>query len=138
ARSIAGAPRVHARKNGASFEGVWWRNTEQIEDGRREIDQPDGSIEGPRGEAGRPDDPRHAQRHIVGEYAVRPLPVLAEALAMIGGDDDERAIELTGGFQVAEETAEGGVGVGDFGVVRRVLRSVRLRRAIRLVRVVQM
>ena len=65
-----------------------------------------------------------------------PLAVLAEAFAVIRGDDDERAIELAGGGQVGEELAHHRICVRDLGVVRRVARGVRLRGAIGLVGIV--
>ena len=43
-------------------------------------------------QAGRVEDQRHAQRRLVGEQAVRPLAVLAEALAVVGGDDHQRVV----------------------------------------------
>ena len=75
---------------------------------------------------------------VVDEDAVRPLAVLAEALAVIGGDDDQRAIELAGGAQIRQQPADHRVGVGDLGVVRLVLRRVRLRGAVGFVRIVEM
>ena len=42
-------------------------------------------------------DQRHAQRRLVGEDPVRQLAVVAEALAVVGGDDDERL--ATGGCE---------------------------------------
>ena len=42
------------------------------------------------------DDQRHVERRLVGEQAVRALAVLAEALAVIGGDDDQRGTRLRG------------------------------------------
>ena len=39
-------------------------------------------------------DPRHAERRVVDEDAVRALAVLAEALAVIGRDEHDRAVHL--------------------------------------------
>ena len=64
--------------------------------------------------------------------------MLAEALAVIGGDDHDCAIELAGGFQIVEQCPDHRIGVGDFRVVGLVLRRVRFRCAVGLVRVIQM
>ena len=52
---------------------------------------------------------------------MRPLAVLAEALTVIAGDDDEGAFELAGGGEVREELADRRVGVSHLRIVRRVL-----------------
>ena len=81
------------------------------------------------------DDQRHAQRRLVGEDAVRQLAVLAEALAVIGGDDDERLARQA--RQAIEERAERVVGPGDFAGVRIVGIAPRelLRRLVGRVRI---
>ena len=68
------------------------------------------------------------QRRLVGEHAVRQLAVLAEALAVIRGDDDERGPRER--RQPIEERAERAIDERDLAVVRlRAVLSRRDRRA---------
>ena len=71
---------------------------------------------------------RHPQRRLVEQHAVRPLAVLAEPLAMIPRDDDERAIEIGVFTQRFEHHVELRVGVRDLAVVRRSRPRRELRR----------
>src|SRR3954465_1850513 len=64
--------------------------------------------------------------------------MLAEALAVIGRDDDQRALELSGAAQRVEQLTDHRVGIGDLRIVRLVLRRERLRSTVGLVRIVQM
>ena len=61
-------------------------------------------------------DQRHSQRRLVGEDAVRQLAVVAEALAVIRGDDDERLARQAA--RRSKSGAEREVGPGDFAGVR--------------------
>ena len=61
------------------------------------------------------DDERHPQRRFIGEDAVGELAVLAEAFAVIGGDDDERRPGQAG--NAIEERRERVVGPRDLGRV---------------------
>ena len=72
------------------------------------------------------DDQRHVQRRLVGEHAVGQLAVLAEALAVVRGDDDERRARER--REAIEQRAERAIDERDLAVVR--LRAV-LRREIR-------
>ena len=86
------------------------------------------SMTGP-GAAGAPrldprDDQRHVQRRLVGEHAVGQLAVLAEALAVIGGHDDERRTRQR--RQPVEQRTERAIDEGHLAVVR--LRAVLRRR----------
>ena len=54
---------------------------------------------------------------------MRALAVLAERLAVVGDDDDGGAGEEAGLLEMFEQASDGGVGVGDLAVVRRI--SVR-------------
>ena len=69
---------------------------------------------------------------------MRPLAVVAESLAMIAGNHDERAIEIAAGTERVEQARELRVGVGDLAVVRRLgpRRELRWRRVWR-VRIVE-
>jgi hypothetical protein len=69
---------------------------------------------------------------------VGALAVLAEALAVIRQDEDERPVELARRPEVVEQASDHRVRVRDFRVVRFVLGGVRLGRAIGLMRVVKM
>src|SRR5262245_48708172 len=66
--------------------------------------------------------------------------MIAEAFAMVGDDDDERAIESTGLVERADQLRDAAVDVRDLAVVRRGLetRAERRRRVVRCVRVVEM
>ena len=69
---------------------------------------------------------------------MRPLAVLAEALAVISRDHHQGAIELTGRAQIVEQLPDHRVGVRHLGVVRLVPRGERFRGAVGFMRVIQM
>ncbi len=89
--------------------------------------------------AGRSDDQRDVDRRVVDEEPVRQLPVIAEPLAVIPGDDDERIVEQTAILEKPPETAEERIGVGHFAVIRPplVLRQIGFGRGVGIVRVVE-
>ena len=62
------------------------------------------------------DDQRHAQV-VVGDAAVRQPVVLAERLAVVGGDHDDRAVEHTAVAQRLDQAPDLAVGDRDVGVV---------------------
>ncbi len=85
------------------------------------------------------EDERHTQRRLVGEDAVRRLPVLPERLAVVGGEDDERPLARGCREERLEERPEGGVRgrhLALVGLVREGGRQ-RGRRLVREVRLVQ-
>ena len=81
---------------------------------------------------------RHLERLAVEQDRVLLLAVVAEPLAVVGGDDHERAVvERRVCAQVVEQLAHDGVGGGHLAVVRgAVARAERLRRVPRDVRLV--
>ena len=81
------------------------------------------------------DDERHLQRALVGEHAVCQLAVVAEAFAVIGGDDHERLLRQQ--RQPVEERRQRGVRPGHFALIRcaRVLRLPLVRRVVGRVRI---
>ena len=87
---------------------------------------------------GRRDDQRHMQRRLVRKQAVCLLAVLAEALAVIARDDDQRGTRLA--RQAAEKRRERGVGPGHFAEIgiRRKLRRPFCGGLIGCVRIVEM
>jgi len=86
----------------------------------------------------RRDHERHAERGLVQQHPVRPLAVLAQRLAVIARDDDERAIEVAARAKRCEHASELRVGVCHFAVVRRLRpRGVLGRRRVRGVRIVE-
>ena len=84
------------------------------------------------------EDERHGQRCVVGEEPMRPLAVIAERLAVIGGDDNQRALENGGRAQPIDEPAEHRIGIGDLAVVRLAALSVGRRRHVGRMRIEQM
>ena len=62
------------------------------------------------------DDERHVHGRLVDEVRVRALAVLAEALAVVGGDDDHGAAERLG-VEAVDESSEVLVDEGDLTVV---------------------
>src|SRR5207249_5426055 len=81
------------------------------------------------------DDERNVQRWLVGQQAVRGLSVFSERFTMIGDDDDERGVELTGRTKAIEQLAKLRVGERDLVVVG--IGDALFRRAIRGVGVEQ-
>ncbi len=80
------------------------------------------------------------QHAVVEKHPVLLLAVLAEALAVIGDDRDERAVEAAAALERRDQAADARVDVGDLAVVRRRLEAggERRRRIVGRVRVVQM
>ena len=78
------------------------------------------------------------QHRVVDQVGVAGLAVLAEALAVIGGDRDDRVREAPAALEAREQAAELLVHVGDLAVVgpRREARREGLRRLVGRVRVV--
>src|SRR6185503_2039337 len=108
---------------------------------RQDVDGADLLLDRPAGmrAAGQPHDPRDAQRRLVEEHPVLLLAVLTEALAVIGDDGDDGAVEARVAFERGDQPADAGVDVGDLAVVRRCLEArVEWRRwLVRRVRVVE-
>ncbi len=88
------------------------------------------------GVAGRLDDQRNVNRFVVEKQAVLLLPVIPEAFAVIGEQDDGGAVVQLVRLQVLNQTADDFVAVGDLAVVWRVLREA-LGRRVRFVRLVE-
>ena len=79
-------------------------------------------------------DPGHSKRRVVDEDPVRALAVLAEALAVVGRHEHDRARGLAPGVERLQQPRELAIDECDLPVVRRLAVSARpdLRR--RLVR----
>ena len=88
---------------------------------------------------GGPDDQGGVNRRVVHEEAVERLAVVAEPLAVIAGEDDQRVVEEAALVEGTPEVADERVGVGHLAVVRpsRITRLERLLRRVRLVGVVE-
>ncbi len=71
---------------------------------------------------------------------MRQLSVIAEPLAMIAGEDDQRIVEQAAILEELPEAAEERIGVGHLAVIRPpgVLRQVGFGRRVGIVRVVEM
>ena len=87
------------------------------------IHVPHGRIDRSRPSRARPcaelrNDQRHSQRRLVGEDPVRQLAVVAEALAVVGGDDHERLAREA--REPIEQRTERAIGPGDFAGIRIV------------------
>ena len=89
--------------------------------------------------AGKADDQGHPDGGVVDEVAVELLAVVAEALAVVRGQNHQRSIKICTLFQGFAEVADQGVGVGDLALVGApaILRRKRLRRRVGIVRVVE-
>ena len=74
---------------------------------------------------GRPDHERHVRGGVVDEVGVRRLAVIAQALAVVGGEDHERALEQPLLAQPRREPPDHLVGVGDLAEVGRASGSAR-------------
>jgi hypothetical protein len=85
-------------------------------------------------------DERHSKGRIVGEHAVRHLAVVAQTLAMIGGDGNDGATGLTRRVQPLQHAADLRIGKRDLAVVGNVPGSGQIlrRRIVRRVRIVKM
>jgi hypothetical protein len=94
---------------------------EDAEHRRHDVNGADRAVVRPsrRQHAREPPDERHADGRVVDEDAVRLLAVLAEALAVVGGQDDQRVIEDAGRAEPVEEAADALVGLRDLRVVGR-------------------
>ena len=74
-------------------------------------------------QARRSEDERHAKCRVVDEHAVRFLAVLAQRLSVVGGYDDERAIEASPLVPMVEQHPDDAIGVRDFSVRSSIRRS---------------
>ena len=113
----------------------------QVEDGRHQVDAPRVRLRAhaPGDPTGHPQDERYAQRDVVDEEAVLLFLVLAERLAVIGGDHHQRAVGNTERGQPRQEPPEDLIRVRDLAVVwgLGVTGLVRRRSRVRRVRVVE-
>ena len=73
--------------------------------------------------AGRPDDERHPQHALVDEDAVIALAMLAERLAVIAGDDDDRRSREAPPVERVEQPADLRVGERDLPDIRVAVAS---------------
>ena len=63
------------------------------------------------------DDQRHVEQLVVERLAVAELAVVPELLAVVGGHDDERAVEEPAAREAAQEAADLPIGPRELGVV---------------------
>ena len=123
-------------RQGASVESRRKRLTEKGEGGRHHIDEPCHARDGPprRNAARIAKDQRHTERSFV---EILPMgecvAVLAEALAVIGGEDDERGIEPARALETVEQPSQLGVDRCDLSVVEgdRVFDLARRHRVLK-------
>jgi hypothetical protein len=80
------------------------RDAEEVEDGGEHVDKTRHPRDARCGHAGRAQDERHMQRAVVQKDAVLLLPVLAERLAVIAGDDDDRRRQPVSLLQRVEQS----------------------------------
>ena len=78
---------------------------------------------------------RHGQRRPICEQPVRRLAVITERFAMVGGDDDHRAVQRVSGSKPFQQASDHRVGVGHLGVVRGPSRTVLRRGVVRRMRI---
>jgi len=99
------------------FRGGFWM-AEERQERRGEVDEAHRGRDHPPGrQAGAPDQQGDVKRRLVEEEPVRGLAVLAQALAVVGGDGDDRAGREAPALERGEETPHLGVGEGDLAVV---------------------
>ena len=95
-------------------------DAQQVHQGRGDVGQrDDGPVHhgGPREEPRAPQDQRHAGGGAVQEHRVGPLPVLAQALAVVPGHHDQGVVALPRLPQGVEQAPELAVHEGDLAVV---------------------
>src|SRR5262249_60174548 len=95
------------------------RHTRGSEDRGGEVDEPDSARHARRGARSlrRSDDERDVQRALIQEETVRALAVLAEALTVVGGHDEERAVEDPRAAQPLQKLADLAVDGRDLTIV---------------------
>jgi hypothetical protein len=114
--------------------------SQEVENGRDDVDVPNGGADDSRAqEPRRAKDEGHAQGRVVGEGAVRRLAVLAERLAVVGGEDDEHSPTGARREKRLEERPQGGIRSRHLALVGLAgeARGERGRRLVREVRLVQ-
>ena len=80
-----------AQRPASSMPSLSNRATPSCEQHRgRKVHEPDSAADDGRRDPWTGDDQRHPQRRVVDEQAVADFAVLAERLAVVGGDDDQR------------------------------------------------
>ena len=114
------------------------RRLHQVEDRRHDVgllDEIGHAASGVRS-AGLFDDQRDVNRFVVQEQAVALLAVVAQSFAVVRDEHDGRLIVELAGLEIAHETADDFIRVGDRPVVRRE-RAEPLGRRVRRMRFVQ-
>ena len=137
-RRVAHLAALDRRPQRAALDLGTAREARVVEERREHVDAPRhrrrhaGADRGPGHEEG------HEDRRVVHEEAVRLLAVLAEALAVVGGDEHERAGEGARLLEPPQQPRELLVDERDLAVVRRIgeARGEARGRLVRRVRVV--
>src|SRR5262249_50811278 len=126
ARALGAEPRLQA---GAGERAVWKRDAALVEQRREQVAPGDPRIAGHAlARAGCTHEERNAQR-LLEEVHLREHAVAAEHLAVVGGEDDERARGEAELVQRVEDRADPVVELEDQAVVeRRDLAEALLRR----------
>ena len=85
-------------------------------------------------------DQRHPHRRLIHEDGVHQLVVIAEALAVVREQDDDRVGLVSGGAEPVEHAPHLSVGEGDLAVVGMPRKAIEIRRRgrVRRVRIVEM
>ncbi len=140
-RSTASGRALPAAQGGDQVAALGFASARKSERSQHRGDDVDrahrSTVELPGGEQPwHPQNERNLDRGVVDEDRVGLLAVLAEALAVIGGDHDESSPGEPERVDLVEQDAEPAVGRGDLGVVRRGgAQAVGDRRFVGLVRV---
>ena len=132
--SLVGRMRTEQPQKAVSLKLRGRGDAQKIQHRRGYVDQAGRLVTRARRSCGAPARPMenqgHPQRTFVDEIAVGLLAMLAQALAVIGSEDDESVCRESSGRERLLEAADGFVDVGDFGIVAAV--------RVWLVRVIQM
>ena len=133
-------PVERAHRAGQVRDGL--RECQQSERGRKNVNKTrlTADLDCRRYRARLPENQRHARGAVVNQEGVPLLVVITQSLAVIGGDDHQSVVAVTGGPQAREEIADERVGVGHLAVVgsAQVARRIRLGRLVGCVGLVQM
>ena len=117
---------------------------EQVQQRRENVDVADRLVDPARRDAGDVDDERHPGLLRIDVVAVLADPVLAEPLAVVGGENGDRAIPRAEPLQLVEDAPDVDIGEGDFAVVEIGLAIAEIARGavgvafVEVVRIVEM
>ena len=133
------APAPRSIEKGLSLQGLRWPQLQERSDRRHDVDQADGPLHARAGlaRARQLEEERHVEGLAVEEYAVLLLAMVAEPLAVVGDEEDDRAVIDTRAAELAEELSDHRVARRDLAVVGSAVAAAEgLGRLIRRVRLV--